>query len=95
MPRLLGRNNLRAAFAPDLQPTIDATYNDLFKETNGSWHRIDMIAEEFDTAIRRRGLRGEDGIAMITQEVIDDVMVRLRGQRVVVITEPLANTVTP
>jgi hypothetical protein len=88
MPRLLGRFNLRATFAPTLAPKIDAIYDDLFTQTNGSWHRIDTMAEECDASIKRRGLRGENGIAIITQEVIDDVLARLQGKKVVQFKAP-------
>jgi hypothetical protein len=55
--------------------------------TKGSWHRIDTMAEEYDASIKRRGLRGDDGIAIITQEVIDDVLARLNGKKVVQLKE--------
>jgi hypothetical protein len=43
--------------------------------------------EEYDASIKRRRLRGDDEIAIITQEVIDDVLARLNGKKVVQIKE--------
>jgi hypothetical protein len=91
MPRLLGRANLRARFAPGLASEIDTIYDNLYTQTKGSWHRIDTMAEEYDASIKRRRLRGEDGIAIITQDVIDDVLARLQGKKVVEIKAPEPN----
>lgn len=80
MPDLLMRSNLFADYADEIITKSEAIATDFWREVNGSWLRIDSLAKFLDSELDTQGLRNEQGARIITQQVVDRVLAKLRGQ---------------
>ncbi|MBC8161208.1 MAG: hypothetical protein H7Z42_08305, partial [Roseiflexaceae bacterium] len=77
--QLFKPKNLRADYDFQTAAKADDIVEELWEQVRGNWARIDYMAQLFAVSLRQYSRQDDRSVWIITQKVIDQVLLKLKG----------------